>query len=298
MLDSKTKKAIVIGSALFITSCVGIGVLSNLQRVPAGYRGVIVNLYGSDKGVSEQSVGVGRYYTGWNKELYLFPTFLQNRSWTDAQAITMQTSEGLTITTDAGITYQIQPDNIVKVFTKYRLGINEITDTFLHNMVRDAMNEVASTMTVDQIYGIKKEEFIHRVNEIVIKESATNGINVDKIYLIGSFVLPDMVKQSIDVKIQASQNAIKVENEIATSRAEAQKTIVEAKARAERRIIEAKANAEQITLNAEAQAKANKILAASLTTEFVQYQSIIKWNGALPTTNASNAMPFINIGAK
>lgn len=288
-MKNNLKVLAVAASVLALTAC---------DRVPAGYRGVIVNLYGNEKGVSEESVGVGRYYTGWNKELYLFPTFLQNRSWTDAQAITMQTSEGLTITTDAGITYQIQPENIVKVFTKYRLGINEITDTFLHNMVRDAMNEVASTMTVDQIYGVKKEEFIRRVNEIVIKESASNGINVDKIYLIGSFVLPAMVRDSIDVKIQASQNAIKVENEIATSTAQAKKTIVEAKAAAQQRVIEAEANASQITLNAEAQAKANKILSASLTPEFVQYQAILKWDGTLPQTTAGGALPFINIGAK
>ncbi len=261
--------------------------LTACNRVPAGYRGVIVNLYGSDKGVSEESVGVGRYYLGWNKEMYLFPTFLQNRSWTASQAITMQTSEGLTITTDAGITYQIEPDNIVKVFTKYRLGIDEITDTFLHNMVRDAMNEVASRMTVDQIYGLKKEEFITAVNTIVIQEAAANGINVDKIYLIGSFVLPPSVMNSINTKIEASQNAVKVENEIATSRAEAQKTIVDAKAAAER-----------IIINAESQAKANKILADSLTAEFVSYQAILKWNGQLPTTNAGGALPFINVGEK
>src|SRR5580692_10151745 len=89
--------------------------LSTCNKVPAGYRGVIVNLYGSEKGVAEQSVGVGRYYLGWNSELYLFPTFLQNYSWTGAQAITMQTSEGLSIRTDAGITYNIHPDDVVKV---------------------------------------------------------------------------------------------------------------------------------------------------------------------------------------
>src|SRR5688572_28770551 len=119
-------------------------IISGCNKVPAGYRGVKVNLYGSDKGVAEQSLGVGRYFIGWNSELYLFPTFLQNYSWKEEQAITMQTSEGLSISTDAGITYSIRPDNVVKVFQKYRLGIEEITNTFLHNMVRDAMNEVAS----------------------------------------------------------------------------------------------------------------------------------------------------------
>jgi regulator of protease activity HflC (stomatin/prohibitin superfamily) len=261
--------------ALSLTSC---------SKVPAGYRGVKVNLYGNDKGVAEQSLGVGRYYIGWNSELYLFPTFLQNYSWKADQAITMQTSEGLSISTDAGITYSIRPDNVVKVFQKYRLGIEEITNTFLHNMVRDAMNEVASTMTVEQIYGAQKEIFIKKVNTIVKQEAFENGIEVDKIYLVGSFDLPPSVIGSINAKIQASQNAMKVENEVATARAEAQKTIVEAQARGQ-----------QILINAESQAKANKILSESLTASFVQYQAILKWDGKLPTYSGGNAVPFINI---
>lgn len=270
-----------------------LGVLSlsslivSCSQVPAGYRGVLVNLYGSDKGVADQSVGVGRYYTGWNTELYLFPTFLQNYSWKDEQAITMQTSEGLSIRTDAGITYQIQDDNVVKVFQKYRSGIEEITNTFLHNMVRDAMNEVASTMTVEQIYGAQKEVFISKVNSIVKKEASANGIDVDKIYLVGSFQLPETVVASINAKIQATQNAMKVENEVATARAEAQKTIVEAEARGR-----------QILINAESQAKANKILADSLTQEFVHYQAILRWDGKLPQMTGSNAMPFIKLENK
>lgn len=276
----KIKKLLLILSALSTIT------LTSCSKVPAGYRGVIVNLYGSDKGVAELSVGVGRYYLGWNSELYLFPTFLQNYSWKEEQAITMQTSEGLSIHTDAGITYSIQPDNVVKVFSKYRLGIEEITNTFLHNMVRDAMNEVASTMTVEQIYGAQKEVFIKKVNEIVKKEAFENGIEVDKIYLVGSFELPETVINSINSKIQASQNAMKVENEVATARAEAQKTIVDAEARGK-----------QILINAESQAKANKILADSLTKEFVSYQAILKWNGELPKYSG-NAIPFVNLDMK
>lgn len=270
--------SLIIGT--LISCAVG---MSTCSKVPAGYRGVIVNMYGSDKGVSEQSVGVGRYFLGWNRELYLFPTFLQNYSWKSEQAITMQTSEGLSIRTDAGITYNIEPDNVVKVFTKYRLGINEITNTFLHNMVRDAMNEVASTMTVEQIYGAQKEFFIDKVNQIVKKQAVETGIEVDKIYLIGSFELPDNVVDSINSKIQASQNAMKVENEVATARAEAQKTVVEAEARGK-----------QILINAESQAKANRILAESLTPEFVQYQTILRWDGKLPTMTGGS-IPFVKI---
>ena len=273
-----------------ISAIFGIIILASLNgcsKVPAGYQGVKVNLYGSDKGISEQPLGVGRYYIGWNEELYLFPTFLQNYTWTAEshpnESITMQTNEGLSINTDVGITYNICPENVVKVFQKYRQGIDEITNTFLRNMVRDAMNQISSTMTVEQIYGVNKENFIKKVNIIVKAQALENGIEVDKIYLIGSFRLPDSVIQSINAKIQASQNAMKVANEVATAKAEAQK-----------RIVEAEANAQQITINAEAQAKANKILAESLTKEFVQYQSILKWDGKLPQIT-SGVVPFVNI---
>ncbi len=280
MTNKFYKSLLLLTIPFFLESC-------SLSSVPAGYRGVKVNLYGSEKGVAEETLGVGRYWLGMNEELYLFPTFLQNYSWTNEQNITMQTSEGLSISTSAGITYRIAPDDVVKVFQKYRLGIDEITNTFLHNQVRDAMNEVASTMTVEQIYGAKKELFISKVNSIVKKEARENGIEVDKIYLVGSFQLPESVVSSINSKIQASQNAMKVENEVATARAEAQKTIVEAEARAK-----------QIIINAEAQAKANQILASSLTHEFVLYQGILKWNGELPRFTSNNSIPLLDLNEK
>lgn len=258
--------------------------ISACSKVPAGHKGVIVNLYGSDKGVSEETVGVGRYYLGWNKELYLFPTFLQNYTWVESESITMQTSEGLSIKADVGITYEIKPENVSKVFQKYRSGIDEITHTYLHNMVRDAMNSVSSTMSVEDIYGLKKENFIKIVNETVKVEALSAGISVDKIYLIGSFMLPPTVIDSINTKIQATQNAIKVENEIATSRAEAQKRIVESESFAKKTLIEA-----------EAKAKANEMISKSLSKELIQYNFVQKWDGQLPKVSGSQTIPLLNI---
>ena len=273
------KKAIICTSSAILCAS-----LISCTKVPAGYKGVIVNLYGSDKGVSEETVGVGRYYLGWNKELYLFPVFLQNYTWTEEEQITMQTSEGLSISADVGVTYNIRPENVSKVFQKYRLGIDEITHTFLHNMVRDAMNQISSTMTVEQLYGDKKEQFIIKVNDIVKKECLEVGIDMDKIYLIGSFKLPNNVVESINAKIQASQNAMKVENEVATAKAEALKTVVVAEAEAQRIIIDAKARAES-----------NRLLSESLTPSFIQYQTLLKWDGKLPQITGSSTIPMINI---
>lgn len=68
---------------------------------------------------------------------------------------------------------------------------------------------------------------------------------------------------------------MKVENEVATAKAEAQKTIVQA----------------------QAQATANELLAKSLTPEYMQYQALQKWDGKLPQVTGGNT-PFVNLGSK
>ena len=268
------------------------------DRVPPGHRGVLVNLYGNDRGIPDESVGVGRYWTFGYKELYVFPTFLQNYAWKGEQAITMQTKEGLKVTTDAGITYRIDAANVVKVFQKYRLGVEEITNTFLHNMVRDAMNEVASTMEASELYGGKKDEFITKVNEMVKREAAENGIEVDKIYLVGTFDLPPSVVNSINAKIEATQHAIRIHNEIASTQAEAEKRMIEVEMHAKQVKIEAEARAERIKIEAKSQAEANRILSESLTPEFVHYQTVLRWDGKLPQITGNGVTPLLNFGAK
>lgn len=43
-------------------------------------------------------------------------------------------------------------------------------------------------------------------------------------------------------------------------------------------------------------AEANRILAASVTPELVQYQAVIKWDGKLPVTSlGGSAVPFIGV---
>ncbi|MDF5992132.1 hypothetical protein P4119_23500 [Pseudomonas aeruginosa] len=57
-----------------------LAVLAGCSKVPAGNVGVIVNLYGSEKGVETREVGTGRYWVGVNEELYLFPHLHADRN--------------------------------------------------------------------------------------------------------------------------------------------------------------------------------------------------------------------------
>lgn len=269
-----------------------VGSVAACSYVPAGNVGVKVNLLGGDKGVDTEVLGVGRYWIGMNEELYLFPTFMQNYVWTrDAtegspndESISFQTADGMTANADIGISYSIDPEKVSLIFQTYRRGVDEITDTFLRNMVRDALVKQASNKPIEYVYGAGKAELIAAVQADVANQVGPLGIKIEKIYWIGEIRLPSVVLESINNKNAATQMAQQRQNEVA-----------QAKAEADKKIEEARGQAESLLRVAEAQAKANRILADSLTSEFVQYQAITKWNGELPKFTGSAAIPFIDV---
>lgn len=269
--------------------------LAACSTVPAGHVGVKVYLLGGSKGVDSEELGVGRYWIGMNEQLYIFPTYMQNYTWTkepdstgtEDESISFQTVEGMTANADVGISYQLNPTKINKIFQTYRRGVDEITDTFLRNMVRDALVKQASTKPIEYIYGAGKAELLAAVQADVQRQTTDIGIKIDKIYWIGEIRLPETVIASINAKNAATQMAQQRQNEVAQARAEAEK-----------KVAEAKGEADSILLKAKAQAEANRELSASITGDLVQYRALEKWDGVLPRMTGSSAVPFINVDPK
>lgn len=278
----KFKLFFAIAFLAFLTAC---------SKVPAGNVGVKFDLYGGDKGVTGEVVGPGKYWLGWNEEMYLFPTFAQNYVWTAGndptsltdESISFQDREGTQINADIGITYAIRADKADTVFQKYRKGVDEITDVYLRNMVRDAINSETSKMDVSEIYGPGKEELMQRVTGRVKAQVAEIGIEVEKIYWIGAMRLPNTITQAINAKIEATQKAQQRENELQTAKAQAE--IEREKARGE---------ADAKLIAAEAEAKANKLVSQSVDANLVNYLQAQRWDGKLPQVTGG-ATPLIQL---
>ena len=240
-MDQNMKQMIIVISIAIVILIGGIYGCTSCKTVPAGYVGVKVYLLGGSKGVDSEKLGVGRWFIGVYEELYLFPTFKQNYVWTKStsegskedESITFQTSEGLSINADVGITYSVDPTKVDLVFQKYRRGIEEITDVFLRNRVRDTFNLVASRYEVESAYGKEKAKMLEEVNQLLKEELTKEGLLVERIYLIGDFRLPETVIAALNAKIQATQKAQQSENELREAEAEAKKTVASARAEAE-----------------------------------------------------------------
>lgn len=280
-----------------ILLALSIVLMAACSKVPAGTVGVKFNLYGGDKGVQTHELPPGRYWIGWNEELYTFPTFTQTYVWTAGnednshgdESLTFQTIEGLSVNADVGITYHIDPTKVTMLFQTYRKGIDEITHLYLRNMVRDALVTEASTIGIEAVYGKGKADLVTKVQTEVQREMGSKGIIIEKVYWIGNLRLPANVVKAINAKIQATQMAQQRENEVAQATAEAQKEVAVATGQAQAKLLVAQAEAKAITLLGEA---------AKNSSGAVQLKWIEKWNGATPMYQMGAATPLIQIPAQ
>ena len=272
---------------LLLLAAVAMLGLTGCSRVEPGYVGIKVNLLGSAKGVNGEELGVGRYFIGPNTQLYTFPTFQQNIVWTKNKAegsendesITFQTVEGMSCNADIGLAYHLQADKVAEIFGKYRKGIEEITDVYIRNVDRDAINEVSSTLEVEAIYGRGKAAFVDSVENKVQAQLTPDGIIVDKISLIGNIRIPKQVTAALNAKLEAGQRASQRETELREAEAQAAKDVAQAEGQAARDIALANGRATALLTEAKAQAEANRLLARSITPVLVKYELAKKWDG-------------------
>jgi regulator of protease activity HflC (stomatin/prohibitin superfamily) len=269
-------------------------VLTGCTSVEPGYVGILVNRVGGEKGVDQQEVGPGRYFLTINQDIYTFPTFSQTQVWTKNinegsdkdDSMSFQTSEGLAVNADIGITYAINPNKVSNVFQKYRKGIDEITHNYLRSIVRDALVTEASKRPIESVYGSGKGDLMDAVKARVVRETAEIGIIVENIYWIGDLRLPESVVAAINAKIGATQQAAQSENQVAKARADAQQAIETARGVAESTMLQAKAEAAAINLKGEALRNNPKL---------VDWSAVEKWDGKLPEYMLGDSTPFINL---
>lgn len=274
MLKNRLAKIALIASVALLTAC---------SKVPAGNVGVKFDLYGGDKGVTGEVVGPGKYWLGWNEEMYLFPTYTQTDTYSGEQTLSFQDKEGTQLSADVGISFSVNADKADTVFQKYRKGINEISDLYLRNMVRDAINTYSSKMDASDIYGAGKEELIASVSKNLRDQVGPIGILVEKVYWVGPIKLPPNIAGAINAKAEATQKAQQRENELQTAKAQAE--IEREKARGE---------ADALVIAAKGEAERTRLLQQEIDQKYIDYVIAQRWDGKLPTTTGG-VVPMLNI---
>ena len=149
----------LILSALCLTSC--------SERIDAGSEGILVNLYGSDKGVDDVSLVTGRvWYNPFTEEVYEYPTFVQT---IDYPAFTINAKDGSEFTVDPTVSLKMVDGNAPRVFKKYRKELKDIVNGTLFNYVKDAFRIQLNKYTTDQI--VSNRDLVERAIEAQLSKA-------------------------------------------------------------------------------------------------------------------------------
>lgn len=261
-------------------------VSSACTRVSPGHVGIVVNQWGSEKGVAEYVAKTGTFtYNPITTSIYTYPTYVQNYVWTKSPTEGSATNEEITFTIkgnmaislDVSIAYRLDPTKVPAFYVQFRSDdLRTFTNGFLHNVTRDSFNEEGGRFELDQIMG-DNAAFVGSVRKLLESRVGQYGVIIEQFGIIGAPRPPDPVQQAINAKIGAVQLAIQKQNELVQAQADANKTVAKADG-------DAKATLSLAT----AQAKANQILSESLTERLVQYRAIDKWNGVLPQVQSGS----------
>jgi regulator of protease activity HflC (stomatin/prohibitin superfamily) len=275
-------KKIKLNLFLLVTTVITLLSTPSCNRIDAGHVGIKVNLYGTNKGVSDITEVTGMvWYNPFTKSVYEVPTFVQNAIYTHKdergsssnEEFRVTTRDGMTAAFDVSMNYFTPSENVTDIFRKYRKPIEDLEKTVIRTYLREAFNNVATKYTAEGLYENRaafEEASEQRAKDILKKE----GFIVEQIVILNEIRLPKDVTQRINDKVKAAQITKQKQEEVLQERAEAEKKIARAQGKAE-----------SMRIEAEAEAYAYKTKKQELTSLLLEQMYIEKWNGNYGTGN-------------
>lgn len=259
LLKNSTFLLIILVTVLLTTSC--------YERIDAGHEGIRVNLYGNSKGIDNVTLVTGAvWYNPITTAVYEYPTFVQT---VDYEPFSINAKDGSSFTVDPTISLKIIDGKAAEVFKKYRkTDIEEIINTTLYNYVKNAFRIQLNNYTTDEIVS-KREEFEKAIETKLSQELAIECFQLEQ--LTSGLQYPQTLVDAINLKNQAVQESLRLENEVKSVEAVAKK-----------KVAEAKGQAESLKIKGEAEAEYNRRIASSLSPLIIQQNTINKWDGKLP----------------
>jgi len=228
--------------------------LSSFKSIDAGEVGV-QTLFGK---VQDDVLESGLHIINPLVEVTMFNTRTQNYTMSAKanegqvsgdDAIRVLSSDGLEVTIDLSILYKVIPSKAPYIYQN--LGEN-YEDNIVRPVTRTAIRDNAVNYQAVDLYSTKREEFQFKINKTISDNFAKNGLEVQQI-LVRNITLPESVRQSIESKIQAEQDAQKMQFVLQKERQEADRKRVEAQGIADYQ----------------------KIISTGLTEQQLQYQTIL-----------------------
>lgn len=172
-------------------------------------------------------------------------------------AIKVLTADGLEVTIDLSVLYRVNPAETPKLIRE--IGIN-FEDKIVRPIARTRIRDNSVYYDAVALYSTKRDEFQSRIFKTIENDFKSRGLILENL-LVRNITLPASVKSTIEQKINAEQEAQKMQFVLQKEKQEAERKRVEAQGISDyQRIISMSLSDRQLQYE---QIKAMKELAAS-----------------------------------
>ncbi|MFC5474910.1 SPFH domain-containing protein [Paraherbaspirillum soli] len=270
-----------------------------IASVPANHVGVEFNRV--DGRVEPTPLTSGWHLIGLGTTVVDFPTFTQTYAWTKSltegrnenESMNFQVASGVVINADVSISYGIDPSKAPALYQKYKRGFEEITSQIIRNAIRNSLNAYGTAYDAEGLLSGGKIKLAEQVRTEINRELASYGVLVEQFGFINELRLPANIQNSINAKIQATQEALQSEALLRKNQADAANAVAIAKGKSDAKIAEAEGDARALAVVGEA-IKRYGSEAAQVKN---QTRWIEKWDGKLPVTaTGANTAMMIGLG--
>ena len=288
------KKGFIGGIALAIIIVVGLIILGMcVEKVPAGYVGVVYNMSG---GVDGEVLQQGWHVVAPTKKITTYSIGIEQSYLTAEdkgdskkdESFNIPTSDGKTVKVNLEFSYRFNADKVADTFVQFKGRSGEdIKDTFIKPKIIAWTQEVSANYPVTDIFGDQRTKINAELDTYLKTKFEPYGIIIDTVNFTDISV-DDETAAAIQKKVTAQQELELAEIEAKTAKIQAEKDKEVAKIQAEKNKEVAEIKAEELLISANAEAEANRIVSNSLTEQLIEQQKIEKWNGELPTVMGSD----------
>jgi regulator of protease activity HflC (stomatin/prohibitin superfamily) len=193
----------------------------------------------------------------------------------------LPSKEGLTIRSEISILYRIEAKNAVSVLES--IGLN-YEDVIILPVFRSASADVCARFMAKDMHSAERSKIEKAIKDQMMETLADRGFIIEAV-LMKNITLPTGLSNAIEEKLNAEQEAQRMEFVLQRETKDAQRKVIEAEGKKQIIVIDAegrkqadiiKAEGEKTARIIEAQGikEANELLNSSLTPTILKYKSI------------------------
>ena len=193
----------------------------------------------------------------------------------------LPSKEGLTILSESSILYHIKSSDVPKLIEETGL---DYESNLILPVFRSAASDVCSRYYAKDMHSAKRNEIEEEIKKRLAEVCSKKGFVIEAV-LLKSITLPAGLTKSIETKLEAEQEALRMEFVLDRQKKEVERQLIEAEgvkktnviqseAKAESMRIEAEGRAKSIEIEAKANKNANEMLNASISSNILKMKEI------------------------